>query len=182
MTSSLASLSTAMNLACPCETYTSTFETLPITVFQAISRSSIMPGVCINRTTENLAVYGPRSVTESRFETSLYLLPPNSKTDGAWDCDGLFVPIGRTAIQSVLGAKEGPIAVKYILNQSFEIHQDGTFYLLPQDITTPNLGSFSPDEVCCPSNWPICVCWPIPNIDHTVISQFPEVPNYINLT
>lgn len=115
-----------------------------------------MPGTCINSTGEVLAVYGPKSAsTPQDRDNALYRLPAGRRTPPAWDCDGIYVPNDRVAGQLI----------------TFEITKTGTKYELPA-----NQGAFTPDEVCCPSNFPTCVCWNIPNLAHDHLDSFPRGP------
>jgi hypothetical protein len=57
----------------------------------------------------------------------------------------------------------------------FRIEKAGNKYSLPG-----NQGAFTPEEVCCPSNYPTCVCWNIPNLAHDDLSRFPEVPGHLS--
>jgi hypothetical protein len=128
------------------------------------------PGQCINNTDENIAVYGPKSSRDtSRYENSLYILPPNSKTPSGWDCDGFYIPNDRVANQALSRAK-GPLAIKYAGGITFTITKSGNEYNCPL-----NQGAFLPSEVCCPSNYPRCVCWNIPDISQNQVTSFPPI-------
>jgi hypothetical protein len=136
-------------------------------------------GTCINSTGEDLLVYGDKSSSTppDRYENALYRLPPGRKTSSGWDCDGIYIPNDRIGEQ-VLGAdKPGPVAVKYgliVTDITFEIKKNGDKYILPG-----NQGVFSPSEVCFPSNYPTCVGWDIPNVSHSQLSSYPEVPGHV---
>ena len=140
-----------------------------------------MAGTCINRTSEAILVYGSNSpLTPQDKENALYRLPVNRKTPNGWDCDGIFIPKNRVAVQLIGADTAGPVAVKYVggtilgvdIDITFEITQSVNKYILPA-----NQGVFSPAEVCCPSNYPTCVCWEIPNISNDQLGAYPEVPN-----
>lgn len=119
-----------------------------------------MAGTCLNKTSEVILVYGSKSPTTPQDkDNALYRLPVNRKTADGWDCDGIFIPNNRVADQLLGADKLGPVAVKYVSVLTFEITQSGNKYKLPA-----NQGIFSPAEVCCPSDYPTCVCWEIPNI------------------
>jgi hypothetical protein len=134
-----------------------------------------MPGTCVNNTGEVIAVYGPRSeVTPSDRDNALYRLPSGRRTPPEWDCDGIFVPSDRIADQFIGSDVPGPVAVKYVSLLTFEITKEGTRYQLPA-----NQGVFNPGEVCCPSDFPKCVCWNIPNIKQAKVLEFPEVPGHL---
>ena len=133
-------------------------------------------GTCINSTDEDLLVYGPK-IDGSPFDNSLYLLPTGMKTPASWDCDGIYVPSDRVAIQLVGANKQGPVAVKFglqIVDYTFTITKDGTGYRMPA-----NQGVFSPTETCRPSNYPTCVNWEIPSISQGQVSSYPHVPNAV---
>ena len=132
-------------------------------------------GTCINSTGETILVYGTVSPeTPQDKENALYRLPASRKTPDNWDCDGIYVPNDRIAEQVIDSNIPGPVAIKYIGSLTFEIKKDGDKYDLPL-----NQGDFKPDEICCPSNYPICVCWDIPNKASNELSEYPEVPNHI---
>lgn len=133
-------------------------------------------GKCINRTSENLAVYGSKHPNdESTFEVSLYLLRDQQATPEGWDCDGFYLPNDRIANQLILPDVNGPAAVKYsdrlsleaLLNNInvFEITKTGIEYNCPG-----NLYIFTQNEMACPSTRiPFRVCWPIGNASHNQI-------------
>ena len=128
------------------------------------------PGQCINDTDENIAVYGPKSSSDtSRFDNTLYILPPRSRTPSEWDCDGFYVPNDRVANQALSRVK-GPLAIKYIGGITFTITKTGNEYNCPL-----NQGAFLPSEVCCPSNYPRCVCWNIPDTSQSQVAKFPPI-------
>jgi hypothetical protein len=134
-----------------------------------------MQGTCVNATGEVIAVYGPNSAaTPQDRDNALYRLPPGRKTPPAFDCDGLYVPNDRIAGQLLFPDIHGPVAIKYVDVLTFRIEKEGDRYKLPA-----NQGAFKPDEVCCPSHFPRCVCWNIPNLSHAQISSFPEVPGHV---
>jgi hypothetical protein len=136
-----------------------------------------MSGRCINATGETILVYGPNSAsTPQDRDNALYRLPHGRATPDNWDCDGVYVPNDRVGDQ-VLGADiSGPVAIKYVdLVPPFRIEKAGNKYSLPG-----NQGAFTPEEVCCPSNYPTCVCWNIPNLAHDDLSRFPEVPGHLS--
>lgn len=121
-------------------------------------------GQCTNNTGEAIAVYGPKHPSDtSRFETSLYRLPAGRTTPNGWDCDGFFVPNDRVASQAASNV-QGPCAIKYFSVFSWTVTKDGDKYNCPL-----NQGLFRPSQVCCPSNYPTCVCWPIPNVPQSRI-------------
>ena len=133
-------------------------------------------GRCINSTGETILVYGAKSSeTPQDKENALYRLPTSRKTPDDWDCDGVYVPNDRIAEQVVGSDIPGPVAIKYFEPLTFEIEKEGNKYDLP-----PNQGAFKPDEVCCPSNYPTCVCWNIPDKSHNELSEYPEVPDHIS--
>lgn len=133
-----------------------------------------MAGTAINNTGENIAVYGPKSAaTPQDMDNALYLLPPGRQTPDGWDCDGVYVPKDRIADQLLGPDIPGPVAVKYVGILTFKIERVGNKYKLPA-----NQGAFRPSEVCCPSNFPTCVCWPIPSITQSEVSLFPPVPGH----
>jgi hypothetical protein len=126
-----------------------------------------LPGQCINNTDENVAVYGPKSsMDSSKYDNSLYILPPNSTTPPDWDCDGFYVPNDRVANQALSRVK-GPLAIKYVGGITFTITKSGNEYNCPW-----NQGAFLPSEICCPSNYPRCVCWNIPDISQSQVTTF----------
>ena len=134
-----------------------------------------MAGTCINSTGEMIAVYGPKSAqTPQDKDNALYRLPTGRKTPSGFDCDGIYVPNDRIADQFAGADIQGPVAIKYINILTFEITKNGNKYVLPA-----NQGAFKPNEVCCPSNFPTCVCWNIPNLSQTQVTTFPEVPGHI---
>jgi hypothetical protein len=134
-----------------------------------------MVGTCINSTGEIIAVYGPNSPqTPQDKDNALYRLPPGRKTPDGWDCDGIYVPNDRIAGQLIGSNIQGPVAIKYVDVLTFEIKKEGNKYKLPA-----NQGAFKPNEVCCPSNYPSCVCWNIPNLAHNQLGSFPEVPGHV---
>jgi hypothetical protein len=128
---------------------------------------------CINRTDEDLAVYGD-APAGSKMETALYRLPRDRATPDDWDCDGLFVPNDRVANQAIGADIPGPVAVKYMDFVNFTIRKSENKYDLPI-----NQGTFRPDDICCPSRYPKCVCWPIPNESALWVASLPEVPGHI---
>lgn len=131
-------------------------------------------GTCINATSEVLAVYGPKPAGSlDAKDNALYRLPAGRKTPPGWDCDGIYVPNDRVAGQLIGADIQGPVAIKYVDVFTFKITQAGTRYALPA-----NQGAFKPTEVCCPSNYPTCVCWNIPNVAHDQLT-FPEVPGHV---
>jgi hypothetical protein len=135
-------------------------------------------GTCINSTGETILVYGPNSDgTPQDRDNSLYRLPTGRRTPANWDCDGIYVPNDRIAHQLVGSNIPGPVAIKYglgVVSTTFEITRNANEYNL-----SANQGAFRPDEVCCPSDWPNCVCWNIPNHSHTQLSSYREVPGHI---
>jgi hypothetical protein len=133
-----------------------------------------MAGTCINSTGETILVYGPNSAaTPQDKDNALYRLPPGRKTAPGWDCDGIYIPNDRIGDQ-VLGADiPGPAAVKYVSVLNFEITRQGNKYVLPG-----NQGVFKPAEVCCPSNYPKCVCWDIPNKSQSQTASYPEATGH----
>lgn len=134
-----------------------------------------MPGTAINRTGELLAVYGTKSAsTPQDKDNALYKLPDGRKTPPGWDCDGVFIPSDRVGDQLIGSDVPGPAAIKYVGALNFEITKSGNKYKLPA-----NQGAFGPNEVCCPSNYPRCVCWNIPALTQSQISNLPEVPGHI---
>lgn len=134
-----------------------------------------MAGTCVNSTGEVIAVYGPNSaVTPLDKDNALYRLPTGRKTPSGWDCDGIYIPNNRVADQLVGADIPGPVAIKYISVLTFRITKNGNKYELPA-----NQGAFTPSEVCCPSDYPNCVCWNIPNLAHNQLNSFPEVPGHI---
>ena len=133
-------------------------------------------GTCINSTGETILVYGPKSSdTPQDKDNALYRLPASRKTPNDWDCDGIYVPRGRIAEQIIGSDISGPVAIKYVGLLTFEIEKEGNKYDLPG-----NQGAFKPDEVCCPSRFPTCVCWNIPDLAHDELSKYPEVPNHVS--
>lgn len=123
-----------------------------------------------NRTGEPLAVYGPK-LEGASTDNSLYVLLPGKVTLEGWDCDGVYVPNDRVASQA-LSNVPGPLAIKYFgTGLIMIINKSGNKYLMPF-----NNGAFKPSEVCCPSNYPTCVCWPIPNLAADQVNRFPLVP------
>jgi hypothetical protein len=121
-------------------------------------------GQCTNNTGEAILVYGPKHPSDtSRFETSLYRLRPGITTPNGWDCDGFFVPNDRIASQAATNV-QGPCAIKYFSVFSWTVTKNGNNYNCPL-----NQGLFKPSEVCCPSNYPTCVCWRIPNLPQSSI-------------
>lgn len=131
----------------------------PVTEEQALSA-----GRCTNQSGENIAVYGPKHPSDtSRFDNSLYILPSGYSTPDGWDCDGFYVPNDRVANQA-LSKIQGPLAIKYVGLVSFTVTKSGNEYNCPL-----NQGAFKPSEVCCPSNYPTCVCWAIPNLPQSSI-------------
>ena len=134
-------------------------------------------GTCINSTNETILVYGPKSsLTPQDKDNALYRLPPSRRTPDGWDCDGIYVPNDRVADQAVGSDIPGPVAIKYVSILTFEIEKDGYKYALP-----PNQGAFKPNEMCCPSNYPTCICWEIPDNAHNELSSYPEVPGHISV-
>ncbi|MEW4453793.1 hypothetical protein AB1L30_14055 [Bremerella sp. JC817] len=132
-------------------------------------------GRCINATGETILVYGPKSATTPQDkDNALYRLPSSRKTPDGWDCDGIYVPNDRTADQLLGSDIAGPVAIKYVGLLSFEIERDGTKYKLPG-----NQGAFRPSETCCPSDFPNCVCWEIPDRSHEEFAGYPEVPGHL---
>lgn len=135
----------------------------------------MVAGTCINMTGEILLVYGPKSTGSPQDrDNALYRLPSGRKTPPGWDCDGVYIPNDRIGDQLIGADVPGPVAVKYIDIRTFEIKKDGNKYKLPG-----NQGVFNPSEVCCPSDYPRCVCWSIPNLSHTQLASFPEVPGHV---
>lgn len=127
-------------------------------------------GQCINNSGETLLVYGPRLQDETR-DNQLYKLANGRKTSHGWDCDGFYVPKDRVANQLI--DKSGPVAVKYIGPIVFNVTKNGA-----KLNANANQGVFTPHEVCCPSNWPTCVCWEIPNLSTIEVenSTYPTAP------
>jgi hypothetical protein len=145
---------------------------------QSFKKGGIMFGTCINSTLEDIAVYGPKSnESPPDWENALYLLPAGRKTPDNWDCDGIYVPKDRIAVQAVGPFLLGPVAIKYVDVLIFVISQDDMDrYVLP-----PNQGAFTPNQVCCPSDWPRCVCWNIPSLARNQLN-FPYVPGHLPVT
>jgi len=85
-------------------------------------------------------------------------------TPDDWDCDGVFIPNDRIGVQVVGSNISGPAAIKYVGPLRFTITKSAEKYNLPA-----NQGAFNKNEVCCPSNFPTCVCWNIPDIPQSGI-------------
>lgn len=67
----------------------------------------------LNDSDEALFVYGARHQSETTtIPTSLFLLPPRSRSPLFWDCKGILIPLGREA--RIQGETiHGPVALKY---------------------------------------------------------------------
>jgi hypothetical protein len=133
-------------------------------------------GTCVNKTGEDLLVYGPRN-DQTEFDNSLYRLPNGMKTPAGWDCDGIYVPSGRIVVQRIGAKVQGPVAVKFgiqVLDIEFTISRLGADYEIPL-----NQGVFKPTETCRPSKYPECVNWDIPIIPQGLVSAYPEVPGAV---
>jgi hypothetical protein len=128
-------------------------------------------GKITNQTGEDLAVYGPPRLGEKKA-TSLYRLGAGKSTPEGWDCDGFYVPNDRSVDQVVGPDLRGPIAIKYMALLSPTISRQGSRYQCP-----PNQGSFRPREVCCPSKYPKCICWPVPDIPQSQVRRLPPAPD-----
>ena len=66
------------------------------------------------------------------------------KTPDSWDCDGIYVPSDRVAIQLFGANKQGPVAVKFglqVVDYTFTITKDGMGYRIPA-----NQGVYGPTE------------------------------------
>ncbi len=98
---------------------------------------------------EPLFVYGPRhDLDYTTTPTSLFLLPPGQRTPRRWDCKGLLIPSGRTA---VVGASivEGPIVLKYRDLRRVKIDIVGGCYRCPKSngiLATGQMDYAVPDE------------------------------------
>lgn len=136
-------------------------------------------GTCTNSTGEVILVYGDKSAqTPQDKDNALYRLPSGRKTPAGFDCDGIYVTNDRIAVQVAFPDQAGPVAVKYgleVVDINFGLTKEGNKYKLD----TPNQGVFKPSDVCCPSNFPTCVCWNIPDISHDQTVTFPEVPGHL---
>ena len=66
-----------------------------------------------NDSAESLFIYGPHHKSEVPcYPSSLYLLPPFRRTPRFWDCKGVLIPLGRSALfrnRTIAG----PVALKY---------------------------------------------------------------------
>ena len=105
-------------------------------------------GQCTNLTDEYLVVYGPKHESErSVFDTSPYVLPPETTTPDFWDCEGFLLPSDRGLRRLVRRKCGGPAAVKFWNHRHFWVkrisHQT---YACPWDN-----GVFQPSQI----NWAI---------------------------
>jgi hypothetical protein len=136
-------------------------------------------GICTNATGERLLVYGDKSPqTPQDKDNALYILPPGRKSPPLFDCDGFYVPKGRDVVRTVLADKPGPVAVKVglqVVDVAFRVTREDHKYKL--DI--PDQGVFMPSAVCCPSNFPSCVCWNIPALEPDQFAGFPELAGHL---
>ncbi|PSB41638.1 hypothetical protein C7B80_30075 [Cyanosarcina cf. burmensis CCALA 770] len=134
---------------------------------------------CSNSTGEVILVYGDKSPQSPQDkDNALYRLPPGRKTPPGWDCDGVYVPNDRIAGQTTLPDIQGPVAIKTglgVVDISYEITREGNRYILP-----PNQGAFKPSDYGCPTQYPIRVCWDIPNITQSQFNSFLEVPGHVS--
>ncbi|MEW4566106.1 hypothetical protein AB1K70_26550 [Bremerella sp. JC770] len=125
-----------------------------------------------NSTPETILIYGRKNSTN--WDTGLYRLEPGRRTPAGWDADGLYVPRDRRVIRATKPIASGPLAIKFPGNALYNVAGSGN----PVVYETPfDAGAFSPNQSSCPSNHPINICWPIPNISQSDFSSFPEVPS-----
>ncbi len=111
-------------------------------------------GQCTNSTDEILLVYGPHT-PGSRYDNTLFCLPPGWTTPDNWDCDGFFVPNDRIANQA-FSKLAGPLAIKYYDTRNFEVIKSA-----PNEYECYfNNGAYSPGTIN----------WQIPDIDYSVVA------------
>jgi hypothetical protein len=122
-----------------------------------------MKGTGINRTGEDLAVYGDAPPGHP-WHNKLYRLPPGRMTPPGMDCDGYLVPVDRTVYQRVLPNRAGPVAVKYREPITFTVDLVGTMYE-----GTIDQGVYASGELQ----------WEIPAIRQADVGSLPEVPGHV---
>ena len=102
---------------------------------------------CTNHTGEYLIVYGPKDERESSiFDTSPYVLSPDSTTPDRWDCKGFLLPSDRV-LHRRGRQRRGPLAVKFWNFRRFSVDRiDPAAYRCSWDN-----GVFEPSQ----TNWAI---------------------------
>ena len=126
------------------------------------ARIAGLNGSCTNLTTEDIAVYGPKTVA-GPTPNVLYHLSPGKMTPLFWDCDGVFVPTDLNARSPRTGSIPGRRAVKYVDFQQFQVRRTGSTYQLPFEAAI--FDEANPHS------------WSVPNLDAASVSTLPPVPD-----
>jgi hypothetical protein len=126
------------------------------------ARRDGLNGRCTNLTSEDIAVYGPKTAA-GPTPNELYHLSPGRMTPRFWDCDGVFVPTDLNARSPRTASIPGRRAVKYMDFQPFQVRRTGSTYQLPFEAAI--FDEANPHS------------WSVPNLAAASVSTLPPVPD-----